>query len=110
MNAPVSRDARAVSRNRPSGPFLCLLPGNEIQRSRVHAVPLVSRRRCVIEYMAQVGVTAAAQHLIANHAVRRVSPHGDVLFGDRLPKAGHPVPDSNFVLESKRNVLQQMQV
>ena len=58
-----------------------------VERLRVHAVPLPRRQRAVREHVAEMAVAARAQDLDAHHAVAAIRLGRDVLVGDRLEEA-----------------------
>src|SRR5438132_3754678 len=60
--------------------------GNELQRSRVHAVAQAGGLRSVRKDVAQVGVTAAAANLRALHEPAIIRMSRDSVFADRLPE------------------------
>src|SRR5262249_6561433 len=68
----------------------------EVQRCRVDAVALAGRFRAVLEDVAEVGVTAAAQRLGADHGPAPVALRGDVFRADRLVEARPTGPRIEF--------------
>src|SRR5260370_2016306 len=60
---------------------------HEIQRRGIDAVAKTSGPRTIGENVAEVRITAAAEHFLAGHPVARVSIHFHFCFIDRRPEA-----------------------
>jgi len=83
----------------------------------IHAIPQSRRVRAVREHVAQMRLAQRAFYFRAHRTVAKVSCLADIFLGDGCPdslatgaqKLGQPVPESNFVLESKSALSQSIQ-
>lgn len=65
---------------------LLILLGIKFQRNRINAVSKMRRGRPVIEYMPQVGVTTATNHLGSPAEESKIRTCSNALFAQRLPE------------------------
>src|SRR5271168_5130972 len=81
----------------------------ELQRSRINAIPQPRRRRPIIKHVPQMRIAPAAGNLGTRYAKTAILARLNIFHGDRLKKLGQPVPELNFAAELNNAVPQHTQ-
>ena len=90
--------------SRPATVLLTLLL-HQFKRDRIDAVPLVCRGGAIVEHVAEVGITRAAQHFYSPHAMPVIGFRRDILEPDGGPETWPPGPGVEFGLRAEQFVV-----